>query len=137
LYPQTADFVRAIRRISSLRNDKLEVIAAGKALKSRFFQADKYNDRKAPSYWLKFQFPFWWTSLLTALDTLSWLGFDQQDTDVAQGLHWFLSNQLADGLWETGYGSGRRAQQNRCWVGLAACRVLKRFFQDNREENHT
>ena len=104
-----------------------EAIAAGEALKSRFFQADKYNDRKAPSYWLKFQFPFWWTSLLTALDTLSWLGFDRQDTDVARGLHWFLSSQLADGLWETGYGSGRRAEANRYWVGLAACRVLKRF----------
>ncbi len=104
-----------------------EVIAAGKALKSRFFQSDKYNDRKAPSYWLKFQFPFWWTSLLTALDTLSRLGFSRQDPDVAKGLDWFVSNQSADGLWETGYGSGSRSQENRHWVGLAVCRVLKRF----------
>jgi hypothetical protein len=105
-----------------------EVIAAGEALKSRLFQADKYNDRRAPSYWLKFQYPFWWTSLLTALDTLSRLGFDRQDAKIAQGSDWFLTHQSADGLWETGYGAGRRAQENRCWVGLAACRVLKRLI---------
>jgi len=105
-----------------------EVIAAGKALKSRFFQSDKYNDRKGPAYWCKFQFPFWWTSLLTALDSLSQLGFEQTDPDVAAGLDWFAANQSADGLWETGYGSGGRSQENRRWVGLAACRVLQRFW---------
>ena len=105
-----------------------EVIAAANALKSRFFHADKYNDRKAPAYWLKFQFPFWWTSLLTALDTLSRLGFDRQDADIAKGLDWFYANQSPDGLWETGYGSGKRAQENRHWVGLAVCRVLKRWM---------
>ncbi|MGD2146793.1 MAG: prenyltransferase/squalene oxidase repeat-containing protein [Anaerolineae bacterium] len=104
-----------------------EAIAAGAALKRRFFRPDKYNDRKASSYWLKFQFPFWWTNLLTALDTLSWLGFDARDDAVARGLDWFRSNQAADGLWETGYGSGKRSEENRHWVGLAVCRVLKRF----------
>jgi hypothetical protein len=105
-----------------------EVLAAGEALKCRFFSPDKYNDRKASSYWLKFQFPFWWTSLLTALDSLSWLGFDRQDPDIARGLDWFLVHQNADGLWETGYGAGRKAEENRHWVGLATCRVLKRFL---------
>lgn len=105
-----------------------EVIAAGEVLKSRFFKPDRYNDRKASSYWLKFQFPFWWTSLLTALDTLSWLGFAREGGDIAQGLDWFLTYQSADGLWETGYGAGKRAEENRRWVGLAACRVIKRLL---------
>jgi hypothetical protein len=105
-----------------------EVITAGERLKERFFQADKYNDRKVPSYWLKFQFPFWWPSLVTALDSLSWLGFDRQDSDIARGLDWFIANQSSDGLWETGYGKGRGAARMRSWVGLAVCRVLKRFF---------
>jgi hypothetical protein len=64
------------------------------------------------------------------------MGFDRQDADVSRGLEWFLINQSADGLWETGYGKGRRASENRCWVGLAVCRVLKRFFDDGREANH-
>jgi hypothetical protein len=105
-----------------------EVIAAGKCLKERLFQPDKYNDRKAASYWLKFQFPFWWPNLLTALDSLSFLGFDRQDQDVARGLAWFTENQSADGLWETGYGSGRNAERMRRWVGLAVCRVFRSFF---------
>jgi hypothetical protein len=104
-----------------------EVISAGYLLKSRLFQPDGYNDRKAPVYWLKFQYPFWWTSLLTALDTLSWLDFDREDEDINRGVAWFLANQSRDGLWETGYGSGKGADENRRWVGLAVCRVLKRF----------
>jgi hypothetical protein len=105
-----------------------EVLTAGERLKERLFQADKYYDRQAPSYWLKFQFPFWWTSLVTALDTLSHLGFDRQDPDIARGLNWFMENQSADGLWGTGYGSGRKAESMRRWVGLAICRVLHRFI---------
>lgn len=104
-----------------------EVVTAGNCLKGRLLQADKYNDRKAPSYWLKFQFPFWWTSLLTALDTLSKLGFNRRDADIARGLGWFISHQEKDGLWPTGYGSGKKAEANRRWVGLAVCGVLSRL----------
>jgi hypothetical protein len=105
-----------------------EVITAGERLKERFFQADRYNDRKAPAYWLKFQFPFWWPNLLTALDTLAGLGFDRHDPAIARGLAWFAENQSTDGLWETGYGSGRNAENMRRWVGLSVCRVLYKFF---------
>jgi hypothetical protein len=44
-------------------------------------------------------------------------------------LDWFIANQSADGLWETGYGSGSGAAAMRHWVGLAVCRVLKRFYE--------
>jgi hypothetical protein len=108
-----------------------EVIAAGRCLKGRFFNADSYTDRKAPSYWLKFQFPFWWTSLLTALDILARLGFEREDSNIACGLDWFAANQEEDGLWPTGYGSGQKSEENRRWVGLAICRTLKQFYQGN------
>ncbi len=105
-----------------------EVVAAGNALKSRFFQPDKYNDRQAVSYWFKFQFPFWWSNLLTALDTLYQLGFDKNDAPIARGLDWFIAHQEEDGLWPTGYGSGEKVAANRQWVGLAICRLLQRFY---------
>lgn len=105
-----------------------ESIAAGHALKSRFFQADRYNDRKAPSYWLKFQFPFWWSNLLTALDSLAKIGFRRAEAEIARGLEWFIIHQEEDGLWPTGYGAGKSAEENRRWVGLAACRMLKLFY---------
>lgn len=106
-----------------------EVKAAACLLKNRLFLADKYYDRKARSYWLKFQFPFWWTSLLTALDTLLRLGFSRNDKLIARGLAWFQNHQAPDGLWETGYGLGKGASINRIWVGLAACRVVKGFME--------
>jgi hypothetical protein len=107
-----------------------EIMAAGICLKQRLFQPDKYTDRKAPSYWLKFQFPFWWTSLLTALDTLSMLGFSNKEAEIARGLDWFVTHQAEDGLWPTGYGQGRQAKANRCWAGLAVCRMVRRYFQE-------
>jgi hypothetical protein len=48
---------------------------ASELLKSRFFCCDTYPDRAAPSYWLIFSYPYWWTDLLSALDTLAQIGF--------------------------------------------------------------
>ncbi len=123
----TGMVLRAFAAHTAYRQDQ-DVRAAAKLLKSRMFKADKYNDRKAPSYWLKFQYPFWWTSLLTALDTLCYLGFDRRDGEIEQGLAWFITNQSPDGLWDPGYGSGKRAEGNRRWVGLAACRAIKSYW---------
>ncbi len=104
-----------------------DALAAATLLKGRFFLADKYNDRKAPSYWLKFQYPFWWTNLLTGLDTLARMGFPLDDPDVRRGLDWFIVQQGPDSLWEHGYGAGQGAQAARLWVALAVCRVFRRF----------
>ncbi|MFO7625177.1 MAG: hypothetical protein R6V73_12570 [Anaerolineales bacterium] len=62
------------------------VFQAGILLKGRSFQADKYNDRKTPAYWLKFEYPFWWNNLLSALDSLSRLGFSAQDAEKVHAL---------------------------------------------------
>jgi hypothetical protein len=102
-------------------------IQAATLLKQRFFLPDQYYDRKAPEYWLKFQYPFWWPNLLTVLDALGWMGFPADDPDVQSGLQWFIDHQEADGLWPTGYGKGPKVNANRLWVGLAVCRMLKFF----------
>jgi hypothetical protein len=107
---------------------------AAACLKSRFFQPDKYNDRKASSYWTKLQFPFWWTNILTSLDSLSLIGFDADDGDVAKALQWFVDNQGENGLWKTSYEQANRKEMSlrekeaMWWVGLAICRVFKRFY---------
>jgi hypothetical protein len=111
-----------------------EVMGAATLLKSRFFRPDKYGDRKAPKYWTKFQFPFWWNTLLTALDSLSLLGFAPDDDQIDRGLGWFAEHQQPHGLWPTGYEQAKRAelsakeQNAMLWVGLAVCRVLSRFY---------
>jgi len=105
-----------------------EIHRAGVLLKSRFFKPDKYYDRKGPEYWLKFQYPFFWTSLLTALDTLYYLGFTQVDSDVDKGLTWLIENQHSDGLWPTEYNKGANAVHSIPWVTLAVCRVLREYY---------
>ena len=101
---------------------------AGTLMKSRFFKPDKYSDRRGAEYWTKFQFPFWWANLLTALDSLYWLGFPAADEDIQRGLDWFRANQELSGLWPTGYGKGGKTGAAERWVGLAICRVLKRYY---------
>ena len=109
--------------------DSATAINAGNLLKSRFFQADKYADRRAVDYWFKYQYPFWWGNLLTVLDSLSLLDFSADDPDIRKGLSWFKDHQLNTGLWPTGYGKGDRKDLNQAWVSLAICRMLKRFCQ--------
>ncbi len=107
---------------------RAEVRCAGVRLKERFLKPDRYNDRRSASYWTKFQYPHWWTDLLMALESLAEMGFDASDADVQRGLTWFAENQAQDGLWPTGYDKGRTAAKVRRWVGLAICRVLRRFW---------
>lgn len=98
---------------------------AGELLKKRFFARDAYPDRAAASYWLVFSYPFWWTDLLSALDSLTRMGFKADDPDIARGLDWFLDNQEPNGLWNT----GRNRPKDPCsdlWVALAVCRVVRR-----------
>jgi len=99
----------------------------GELMKSRFFQADRYVDRRSADFWLKFQFPFWWASLLTTLDALVTMGFGEDDHDMQSGLTWFRENQEANGFWPTGYDKGKKAEAARPWVALAICRVLKQY----------
>jgi hypothetical protein len=108
-----------------------EARAAAELLKSRFFLPDTYPDRRGAQYWTKFQFPFWWPNLLTALDSLSLMGYPAGDGAVGQGLDWFLSNQGEDGLWKTGFKETgtAKSRQARLWVALAVCRVLRRFLE--------
>ncbi|HLY84237.1 MAG TPA: prenyltransferase/squalene oxidase repeat-containing protein, partial [Acidimicrobiales bacterium] len=102
---------------------------AGELLKTRFFTRDTYPDHAGPSYWLVFSYPFWWTDLLSSLDSLTRSGFGTDDADIDRGVSWFIDNQQANGLWNT----GRNRPKDRysdLWVGLAVCRVLSRIGLD-------
>ena len=50
------------------------------------------------------------------------------DEDIQKGLDWFRANQETSGLWPTGYGKEGKTGTAELWVGLAICRVLKRFY---------
>ena len=97
---------------------------AAALLKSRFFLRDTYPDRAAPSYWLVFSYPYWWTDLLSALDSLAQIGFQVSDPDITRGVAWFTGNQEPNGLWNTGR-NRPKGRHSDLWVGLAVCRMLK------------
>ncbi len=104
-----------------------EAQAAGELLNSRFFKRDPYPDRQAASFWEKIRYPFWWTDILSALDSLWWLGFSQADPDIQKGLDWLIANQEETGLWKARYLSGSDKDIHH-WTTLGVCRVLKRYL---------
>ncbi len=112
--------------------EREEVLKAAELLKKRFFHADYYSWRKKPEYRLKFQFPFWWSNLLTSLDSLSLLGYSPEDPDIKEGLEWFTDNQLANGLWQTQYDKAGDKEQAR-WVALSVLKVFRRFSENQKK----
>ncbi|MBE0409305.1 MAG: hypothetical protein IBX69_06190, partial [Anaerolineales bacterium] len=125
----TGMVLRAFAAHSNYRQSEAAKTAA-KLLKSRFFQPDCYTSYQAASYWVRFQYPFWWNNLVSALDSISLID-PTIDEQMEKALKWILDNQEADGLWKATYVSGKESKnskttETRQWVSLAICRALKR-----------
>ena len=108
-------------------------MAAASLLKSRFFQPDSYSSFRAASYWMRFEYPFWWNSLVSALDSLSLMGLPREDPQIREGLTWLTEHQQESGLWRTSYVRMQERETTRilgmrCWVSFAVCRILKRLY---------
>ena len=105
-----------------------EALHAAGLLKGRFFKRDSIPDRGDPSYWTKFSYPYWFTDMLTSLDSLSLMGFPPDDGDIKKGLDWFVKSQKENGSWELAMLRGGGDKNLKYWLALAICRVFKRFF---------
>lgn len=110
--------------------EKKEVKEACVILKSRFFKPDKYPDHKGAEYWTKFQYPFWWSHLISALDSMAKVGLKKEDPDIKKGIDWFVRKQQKDGLWPTGYSSDKNPNRKEfpLWIALSICRMLRAFY---------
>jgi hypothetical protein len=97
-------------------------------LKSSLFKPDNYSSYRSPKYWARFT--FWWPNLLTALDSLYFLGFSKDDPDISKGLSWFIENQQPDGLWKLESDKPVQAKDRteRQWLGLRVCRLSKQYY---------
>jgi len=125
----TGMVLRAFAAHSKYRRSEAAKIAA-KLLKSRFFQPDCYTSYQAASYWVRFQYPFWWNNLVAALDSISLID-PSRDEQIEKALDWLIDHQEEDGLWKATYVRGKelnnaKTRQTRLWVSLAICRVLRR-----------
>jgi len=106
-----------------------EAKVAGELVKSRFFQPDKYPDRKAASFWTKFTFPFWFTDILSALDSLSFLGFTRDDLQIEKALKWLSDRQQENGLWKLTLLKAKSIEDLPLWISLTVCRIFKRLYE--------
>jgi hypothetical protein len=104
-----------------------EAKLAGELLKSRFFQPDAYPDRKAASFWTKFTYPFWFTDMLSSLDSLSLLGYTSDDPCVNEAARWFIDRQQENGIWKVKLLRSGGDKNLNLWVSLAICRVLQKL----------
>jgi hypothetical protein len=124
----TGVVLRAFAAGEKFRNRK-DIHHSGNLLASRFFQSDKYIDRGTPAFWTGFSFPFWFTDLLSALDTLSRLGFSARDPDIRKGLDWFTERQREDGGWTLKLQKGKD-KALPYWLDLTIGRMFSRFFPE-------
>ena len=111
-----------------LYKNTLEAKQAGQILVSDLFKKDHYADRGEKKYWLQFVFPFCYTDLISALDSLSLLGFSAKEPQIDEALKWLIANQLPSGLWDFKITAGNDKSNSQLWLALAVCRILKRFY---------
>jgi hypothetical protein len=71
-------------------------------LATRFLQPDRYEDRKAPSYWEILTEPRFFTDVLDALDTITGIGLGKENSGVRTAEAYLRSRQATDGLWYPG-----------------------------------
>jgi hypothetical protein len=79
-----------------------EARRAAELLATRFLQPDRYEDRKAPSYWEALTEPRFYTDVLDALDTITSIGLGKENSGVRTAEAYLRSRQAKDGLWYPG-----------------------------------
>jgi hypothetical protein len=103
-----------------------EVRRAGELLVTRLYKRDFYGDRGAVSYWERVSFPFWFTDIVSALDTLSRLGFGAQTPTIRTAVDRLREVQSADGTFRFKLVRGK-GEDRPWWICLAVARSLKRL----------
>lgn len=131
--------LRAFAAHPKYRNRK-EALKAANLLKSSFFKPDYYPSLQDTHYWVRFL--FWWPNLVTALDSLSLMGYSKDDPDMKNALNWLIENQLPNGLWKLTYGEttkenalslSEKSKERSLWLTLNITRIFKRFYDDDKK----
>jgi hypothetical protein len=103
-----------------------EVRRAGELLASRLFKRDRYVDRGDASYWERASFPFWFTDIVSALDTLSRLEVPPRSAPIAHALERLSEPQRDDGTFALKL-LRARDKDLPWWLCLAVWRSLHRW----------
>jgi hypothetical protein len=94
-------------------------------LMSRLFTKDRYPDRGGREYWERTSFPFWFTDIISALDTLTSLGYGPERGEMRSAMEWLRARQLPDGTFGMKLLKGASHDASG-WQAFAASRAFKR-----------
>ncbi|NCO10429.1 adenosine deaminase [Candidatus Saccharibacteria bacterium] len=103
-----------------------ETKAAATLVADSIFTPDAYADRKGAEYWTRFGYPFVYTDLISALDSLSQIEGFSNHPKVKEGLAWLASRQAPDGMFDLRTTRGKKEDQ-KLWLSLAVNRIFDRF----------
>ena len=106
--------------------DAPEVRRAAELLAGRLFKRDPYGDRGDASYWERVSFPFWFTDIVSALDTLSRLGVSLRSAPIAGALNRLSELQRDDGTFRLKLLRAKH-EDLPWWICLAVYRSLRRW----------
>ncbi|HET6438459.1 MAG TPA: hypothetical protein VFG59_10380 [Anaeromyxobacter sp.] len=101
--------------------------AAGRLLARSLYRRDAYSDRGDPRYWERVSFPFWFTDIVSALDTLSRLGAGAEEPALDAALGRVRRAQRADGTFGFVLLKGKDPDLP-LWICLSVCRSLARLL---------
>ncbi len=121
----TGIILRAYAAHETMRKSDAALIAAD-LLADRFFLPDKYTDRGKAEYWAKVTFPFWYTDIVTALDSLSIIGLSSGDSRIARAIDYVLDCQNPDGSFDFKLLRDGDKLLSR-WICLAIAKIMKRL----------
>ncbi|MBI5679600.1 MAG: hypothetical protein HZC47_01705 [Methanobacterium sp.] len=105
-----------------------EAKKAGELLISRFFKNDKYPDRQNKTFWERVSFPFLYTNIISALDSLYFLGFNTNNQEIRGALEFLSDKQNENGTFNLRITRGRDKDLHY-WICLAVCRLFKRYYK--------
>jgi len=102
----------------------------GRPAQVEVLPARSLHSYQAASYWVRFQFPFWWNNLVAALDSISLI--DQARDEPMEPRDYLAdrpptARRPLAGVVRRGSDCGQcKDRRTRLWVTLAICRVLRR-----------
>lgn len=100
--------------------------SAAQLLADRLYKRDVYGDRADVRYWERVSFPFWFTDVVSTLDTLSRLGLDADLPPIRSALDRLREIQRLDGTFSLKLVRGAD-KDLPLWVCLAVYRSIERW----------
>lgn len=113
--------------------ESIQTKRATNLLASRFFRADKYPDRKDKKYWERVSYPFWFTDIISAIDSLSIIGITKDNSYIKEGLDFLIHKQNDEGLFDLRIVRGSD-KDLKYWICLAICRLFKKIWLNSKNK---